>query len=128
MAVFVPLEHGTCLPLILQLGNSLVSESYQFHVSTYFSSSRSVLLFSSHYILSTRRVNVSKLVVVPHHVQGKFIHLKYFQFPFLVSVCTQSIHHLTSLSYVNFMSMMGDTSRPSFDESFPIDFNTSSIN
>jgi hypothetical protein len=43
-----------------------------------------------------------------------------------MSVHTHLIHHLTSLSYVSFMSMMGDTSRPSFDESFPVDFNTSS--
>jgi hypothetical protein len=36
MADFVALEHGTCLRLVLQLGNLLVSESYQFHVSRYF--------------------------------------------------------------------------------------------
>jgi hypothetical protein len=37
-----------------------------------FSSSRRILLFSSHYIIDTHRVNVSKSVVNPHHVQGKF--------------------------------------------------------
>jgi hypothetical protein len=36
MAVIVSLEHGTCLHHILQLGNPLVSESYQFHVLPYF--------------------------------------------------------------------------------------------
>jgi hypothetical protein len=36
MEAIVSLEHGTCLCLILQLGNLLVSESYQFHVSSYF--------------------------------------------------------------------------------------------
>jgi hypothetical protein len=56
------------------------------------------------------------------------IHLQYYQFPFPVSVHTHLIHHLTSLSCVSFMSMMGDTSRPSFDESFPVDFNTLSRN
>jgi hypothetical protein len=56
------------------------------------------------------------------------IHLQYFHFSFPMSDHTHSIHHLTSLSYVSFMSMMGDTSRPSFDDSFPIEFNTSSKN
>jgi hypothetical protein len=56
------------------------------------------------------------------------IHLQYFEFPFFVLVHTHSIHHLTSLSYLSFVSMMGDTSKPSFDESFPIKFNTSSMN
>jgi hypothetical protein len=36
MAAIFTLEHSTCLCLILQLGNLLVSESYQFHVSSYF--------------------------------------------------------------------------------------------
>jgi hypothetical protein len=73
MEAIVTLEHGTCLCLILQLGNILVSESYQFHVLSYFF----ILVeecsyLSSHYVLGTRRVNVAKSVVVPHHVQGKF--------------------------------------------------------
>jgi hypothetical protein len=45
LAVIVSLEHGTCLRLVLQLGNPLVSESYQFHVSPYFFvQSKSVLI------------------------------------------------------------------------------------
>jgi hypothetical protein len=36
MAAIVSLEHGTCLCLILQLGNTLVSESPKFHVPPYF--------------------------------------------------------------------------------------------
>jgi hypothetical protein len=35
-AILFSLEHGTCLHLVLQLGNLLVSKSYQFHVSLYF--------------------------------------------------------------------------------------------
>jgi hypothetical protein len=45
MVAIVTLEHGTCLRLILQLGNPLVSESYQFHMSLYFFvQSKSVLI------------------------------------------------------------------------------------
>jgi len=35
METIVSLEHGTCLHLMLQLGNMLISESYQFDVSLY---------------------------------------------------------------------------------------------
>jgi hypothetical protein len=35
-AIVVFIEHGTCLDLSLQLGNLLVSESYQLHVLLYF--------------------------------------------------------------------------------------------
>jgi hypothetical protein len=35
MAVIFTLEHGTYLCLVLQFGNLLVFESYQFHVSLY---------------------------------------------------------------------------------------------
>jgi hypothetical protein len=132
METIVTLEHGTfcvssyswVIRLSLSHTNSMCHHT--------FLSSRRVLLFSSHYILGTRRVNASKSVFMPHHVQGKF-HFKpsicsITSFHFLVSVHTHSIHHLTSLSCVSFMSMMGDTSRPSFDESFPIDFNTLSKN
>jgi hypothetical protein len=50
-----------------------------------FSFSRRVLLLSSHHILGTYRVNVSKSVVVPHYVQGKF-HFK-------PSICSISSFH-----------------------------------
>jgi hypothetical protein len=133
MAVIVALEHGTCLCLILQLGNMLVSESYQFHVSSYFFiSSRRVLLFS---ITLCSWYSSSQCFQVTCHASScsrevslQTIHLQYYQFPFPVSVHTHLIHHLTSLSCVSFMSMMGDTSWPSFDESFPVDFNTLSRN
>jgi hypothetical protein len=36
METILSLEHDTCLSLVLQLGNLLVSEPYQFHVSPYF--------------------------------------------------------------------------------------------
>jgi hypothetical protein len=46
MAAIVALEHGTYLRLILQLGNLLVSQSYQFHESPYFFfQSKSSLIF-----------------------------------------------------------------------------------
>jgi hypothetical protein len=72
MASFVTLEHGTCLCLILQLGNLLVSESYQFHVSPYFfvQLKSALIVVTLHF--GTRQVNAAKSVVMPHHVQGKF--------------------------------------------------------
>jgi hypothetical protein len=73
MAVIVALEHGTCLCLVVQLANLLVSESYQFHVSLYFFVPvEDCSYFMSHYVLGTRQVNASKSVFVPHHVQGNF--------------------------------------------------------
>jgi hypothetical protein len=132
MAAIVTLEHGTCLCLILQLGNLLVSESYQFHVSPYFFiQSKSALIFITlcSWYSSSQCFQVScHASSCSREVSLQTIHLQYYQFPFPVSVHTHSIHHLTSLSYVSFMSMMGDTSRPSFDESFPVDFNTLSKN
>jgi hypothetical protein len=96
-------------------------------------SSRRVLLFSSHYVLGTRQSSQCFQVIChasscSREVSLQTIHLQYYQFPFPVSVHTHLIHHLTSLSCVSFMSMMGDTSWPSFDESFPVDFNTLSRN
>jgi hypothetical protein len=85
MAAFVTLEHDTCLRLILQLGNPLVSESYQFHVSPYFFfQSKSALIFVTLHF-GTHRVNDAKSVAMPHHVQGKF-HFK-------PSICIISSFH-----------------------------------
>jgi hypothetical protein len=87
-----------------------------------FSSNRRVLLFSSHYILGTHRVNVAKSFVMPHHVQGKF-HFK----PSIYSIasfhflCQSILIRFTILHHfpcVSFLSMMGDTSRPSFRRVF----------
>jgi len=59
MATFVALEHGTYLCLVLQLGNLLVSESYQFHVFPYFFVQlKSALIFVTLHF-GTRRVNAS---------------------------------------------------------------------
>jgi hypothetical protein len=68
MGYFVTLEHGTYLHLILHLGNLLVSQSYQFHVMSYFfiQSKSGLIVVTLHF--GTRRVNVVELVVVPHHV------------------------------------------------------------
>jgi hypothetical protein len=85
MEAFVTLEHGTCLRLGLQLGNLLVFESYQFHMSPYFfvQSKSALIVFTLHF--GTCQVNVAKSVVVPHHVQGKF-HCK-------PSICSITIFH-----------------------------------
>ena len=62
-----------------------------------------------------RYVYASKSHVVPHcsrELSASRVNHHKFPVSIPVSVYTHSIHHLTSLSYVSFMSMMGDTSRP----------------
>jgi hypothetical protein len=132
VAIVVTLEHGTCLRLILQLGNLLVSKSYQFHVSLYFFVPIKecsyycyimflVLvesMFPSHLLCLT----MFKGIFTPNQPSAVLL----VSIP--VSVYTHLIHHLTSLSYDSFVSMMGDTSWPSFDKSIFVDFNTLSKN
>jgi hypothetical protein len=132
MAAFVALEHGTSLCIILQLGNPLVSKSYQFHVSPYFfvkSKSALIVITLHSWYSSSQCYQVScRASSCSREVSLQTIHLQYCQFPSLVSVHTHSIHHITSLSYFSFVSLMGDPSRPSFDEYFHVNFNTSSRN
>jgi hypothetical protein len=129
-AIVVTLEHGTCLCLVLQLGNLLVSNSYQFYVSLYFFFPTKECSYYCH---------ITFLVLVESMLPSHLSCLTMFKGSFFpnqpsavlpisipVSAHTHLIHHLTSLSCVRFMSMMGDTSRPSFDETFPVDFHTSS--
>jgi hypothetical protein len=131
MAAFVALEHDTCLHLVLQLGNMFVSESYQFHVSPYFFIKlKSTLIFVTlhSWYSSSQCFHVSfHASSCSREVSLQTIHLQYCQFPSPMPIHTHSIHHLTSLSYFSFVSLMGDTSRPSFDDYFPVDFNTSSM-
>jgi hypothetical protein len=78
-----------------------------------------------------RYIYAAKSHVVPQclrELSASIFNHKKFPVSIPVSVHTHSIHHLTSLSYVNFVLMMGDTSRPSFDKSFLVDFSTSSEN
>jgi hypothetical protein len=86
-AIVVTLEHGTCLCLILQLGNILVSESYQFHVSLYFFVPVEECSYYHHIMFL---VLIESML--PSHLscltmfKGSFIqtnHLQYYQFPFL---------------------------------------------
>jgi hypothetical protein len=118
----------------LKLDNLLVSESYQFHESSYsfispeecpgdrrtmfwsISQSSQCFQVTCHASQCSREVSpqTNHSAVLPSFI--------------LVSVHTHLIYHLTSLSCVSFMSMMGDTSWPSFDESVPVDFNTLSRN
>jgi hypothetical protein len=132
MAVIVSLEHGTCLCLVLQLGNMLVSESYQFHVSSYFFVPVEECSYFCHIMFLVLIESI-----LPSHLSCLIMFKGSFTsnhpsvvLPVSISCVSpySLIHHLTSLSCVSFMSMMGDTSRPSFDESFPIDFNTLSGN
>jgi hypothetical protein len=132
MEAIVSLEHGTCMRLILQLGNLLVSDSYQFHVSPYFSIQlkSALIVCTLHYWYSLNQhfqfnCHASSCL---SEVSLQTIHLQYCNFLFPVSFHTHLIHHPTSLSCVSFVSMMVDTSRPSFDEYFPFNFNTSSEN
>jgi hypothetical protein len=130
--IVVSLEHGMCLRLSLQLGNLLVFESYQFQVSLYFFILVKELSYYFHIMF---------LVLIESMLPNYLSCLTMFKGIFIpnqpfavlpisipVSVHTHLIHHLTSLSCVSFMSMMGDTSRPSINESFPIEFITSSEN
>jgi hypothetical protein len=125
----VTLEHGTCLCLVLQLGNFLVSESYQSYESLYSFPTRRVPQLSSHYVLVY--ISSSQCFQVICHasqcsreVSSQINHSAVLPTFILVSVCAHLIYYLTSLSCVSFVSMMGDTSWPSFDESVPVDFNT----
>jgi len=138
--------------ICLHLGNLLVSESYQFHDSLYsfnpfeechhtfsfqykipyghtmFWSAIVTLCLDPH--LESRLLSqcffgyVTKSFFVPPLVQGKSTSAMSFTI-ILVSFYTQVIHHHSSLSYICFMSLMGDTSRPSFNESTLINFGTS---
>jgi hypothetical protein len=72
-AIVVSLEHGTCLCLILQLGNLLVSESYQFHVSLYFFIPVEECSYYRHIMFLVLVESMfAKSFVMPHNVQGKF--------------------------------------------------------
>jgi hypothetical protein len=109
------------IPLSLSHTNSM-------RCHTFFVQSKSALIsITLHYSYSSRQCfQVScHASSCSRKVSLQTIHLQYCQFPFPVSVHTHSIQGLTSVSRVSFVSMMGDTSRPSFDESFPVDFNTS---
>jgi hypothetical protein len=131
MASFVTLEHGTCLCLVLQLGNLLVSESYQFHVSPYFLSSRRVLLLSSHYIL----------VLVESMLPSQLSCLIMFKGSFTsnhpsavlpVSISCVSPYSFDSPSYITFLCQFcvvdGGYIKALLRRVFPVDFNTSSRN
>jgi hypothetical protein len=130
----VTLEHNTCLCLILQLGNMLVSESYNSYDSSYsfdspkecpsdhrtmfWSISQSsqcfqVICHASQYLREVS-LQTNHSIVLPSFI--------------LMPIHTHLIHHLISLSFVWFVSMMRDTSWPSFDEFFLVDFNMLSRN
>jgi hypothetical protein len=81
----VTLEHGTCLHSTYNWVILLSLSHTNYMCRHTFSSSLRVLLFPSHYILGTRRVNAAKSVFMPHHVQGKF-HFK-------PSICSISSFH-----------------------------------
>jgi hypothetical protein len=130
----VSLEHGTCLCLILQLGNLLVSESYQSYESSYSFGSPEECPGDHHTMFWSISQSSQCFQVICHasqcsrEVSPQTNHSAVLPTFILMSVHTHLIHHLTSLSYVSFMSMMGDTSWPSFDEFVPVDFNTLSRN
>jgi hypothetical protein len=154
--LFVILEHGTCLHYVVQLGNLFVSESFEFHVSSYsFDSFKENLWLSSRsthrHTLSTpsKRTfgcrhtmviitlcldpcliesNVSKSISCHAMFKGSINLTTTLQYSYPCVSLSPFDHHYSSLSYICFMSLMGDTSWPSFDESIPVDFNTLSRN
>jgi hypothetical protein len=128
------MEHGTYLRLILQLGSMLVSDSYQYYESSYSfdspeecpndprtmfwpmsqSSQCFQVIFSASQCSREVSLQTNHSAVLPAFI--------------LMSIHTHLIHHITSLSGVYFMSMMGGTSWPSFDKFVSFDFNALSEN
>jgi hypothetical protein len=109
----VTLEHGTCLCLVLQLGNLLVSNSYQSYESLYSFSSpeecpsyRHTMLWSISQSIQCFQVtfNASQC---SREVSDQINHSTVLPTFILVSVSSHLIHHLTSLSCVSFVSIMG---------------------
>jgi hypothetical protein len=106
--------------------------SYQFHVSLYFSIPVEECSYYRHIMFL---VHIES--ILPSHLscltmfKGSFTsnHPSIVLLVFIyVSVHTHLIHNITSLSCVSFVLMMGDTSWPSFNESFLVYFNTLSRN
>ena len=132
MVSFVSLEHGTYLHLILQLVNILVYESYQSYDPSYSFNSPQEFIDDRHTMFWSISQSSQCFQVTCHASQcsrevspqtNHYIVLPSF---ILMPIHTHLIHHLISLSFVWFISMMRDTSWPSFDESALVDFNTSS--
>jgi hypothetical protein len=126
----VTLEHGTYLHLVLQLVNMLLSNSYQSYESLYsFGSPKECPSYhrTMFWTISQSRQCCQVFFCVSQcsrEVLTQVNHSSVLPSFILVSICHHLIHHLTSLSYVSFVSMMGETSWPSFDEFVPIHSNT----
>jgi hypothetical protein len=145
----------TPICICFYLCNLLVFDSYQFHESLYsfnpFKDCRHNLFFQSQVpygytmfwstivtlcldpclesmLLSQCCLGYdTKSFDVPPHVQGKSTSTVSFT-TILASIYTFLIHHYSSLSYICFVSMMGDTLCPSFDDFIPDNISTSSGN
>jgi hypothetical protein len=127
--VLVTLEHGTCFHFCYIWVDLHVSKSYRFHVSSYcFDSFKENLWFSSHYVWFYALLSQC-FHVTCHDVQcsrefSASINLcSIIQFHTHDSLSTFSLSSQTTIP-IRFVSMMGHTSWPSFDESVPVDINS----
>jgi hypothetical protein len=122
VALIVSLEHDTPFIFISRLGNSFVSRL------TFWK-------FISWVVLESM---LPRPLSCHSYVQEKSKQAPYRVSHLQLSIPTMSafpvsasnhFHTLIYLKYVTyFVSLMGDTSRPSCDESFLLDFNSSSVN
>jgi hypothetical protein len=125
----VTLEHGTFLHFSYSWVNLHVSESHQFYVSSYsFNSLEESLWLSSHYV--SIHASSSKCFQVTCHVAqcSREVSTSINIFS-IIHFHTHVILSTFSLSYqitilISFVSLIRDTSWPSFDESVPVDINS----
>jgi hypothetical protein len=103
MEAIVSLEHGTCLCLVLQLGNPLVSESYQFHVSPYFfiQSKSALIVITLHSWYSSSQCLPSQLSCLIMF-KGSFTS-NHPSAVFPVSISCVSPYSFDSPSYITFL-------------------------
>jgi hypothetical protein len=124
VAVIVTLEHDTPFIIKPRLGNSFVSHMtfYKFISWVVFESMLPIPLSCHSYV--QKNSILAKSFYRFCHLQLSILTMS----PFPVSV-SNDFHTLIYPKFVTyFMSLMGDTSRPSCDDSFPIDFNSLSEN
>jgi hypothetical protein len=122
--VIVSLEHDT--PFIIQsrLGNPFVSclTIHKFISWVFFESMLPRPLLCHSY--AQEKSNLAQAFYRVSHMQLLIPTMS--AFPVSVSIHLHTLTYLKSVTY--FVSLMGDTSRPSYDESFLVDFNSLSRN
>ena len=125
----VALEHGTCLHRVSRLGNPFVSLSHYHHLSHHtplsHSENTSVIVVLWVGFLYSHRVKCCQICVSCQVKCSREVNhescLSYCVSPVPTLLC-----YITSQSILCFVSLMGETLWPSFDESLPVDANISS--